>query len=132
MATMLQPMVSEVSPELWSIKTIERATVVIATIFVVVGSYFWPTAPVVLGLFSGAVVSYLNFRFLKRMVVRFLKAEDVVPHRKSGLRFFVQMLLLIALVAGLLLYVEVEPVAFLVGFSSFVLAIGYEGIRSMV
>ena len=131
MALVLHPMATK-QPELWSVKTIERATLVIATIFVVAGSFFWPTTPVVGGLLSGAIVGYLNFRFLKRMVVRFLDAEDVVHHGKSGLRFFIKMMFLIAVVAGLILYVEVNPMAFLVGFSSFVLAIGYEGLKSII
>ena len=131
MSLMLHSMPSHES-ELWSVKTIERATLIIATVFVVIGSYFWPTVPVVGGLIVGAVIGYLNFRFLKRMVGKFVDTQGVVPHGKSGFRFFIKMILLIAVVAALLLYIEVNPAAFLVGFSSFVLAIGYEGVKSMV
>lgn len=120
-------------PELWSLKTIERATVVFAILFLVTSLYLWPSFSIAGGVVSGALVGFLNFKFLKKLVTRLLDVENrTTQGSRNGVNYFLKMIVLIAIVGTLLLGLQVNPVAFLVGFSSIVLAIFYEGLKSLI
>jgi hypothetical protein len=70
----------------------------------------------------GGAVSILNFRWLWRIV------EKVLFERKKfyGLQALMKFIVLVFVVSFILLYVQVHPIAFIVGISTLVLGILFE------
>ncbi|OGQ07753.1 MAG: hypothetical protein A3G32_03155 [Deltaproteobacteria bacterium RIFCSPLOWO2_12_FULL_40_28] len=117
-------------PEFWPIQTIERITIGISLVLLTLGLFLWPTMDVFGGLLGGTLVALINFRFIKKTVEKIL-VDDGKNKSRNGLRFLVKMILLIAVVGTLLLVINVSALAFLCGFSSLVLAIFCEGVKSL-
>lgn len=119
------------SAQVISLKNVEVASVIFALLFLIGGLILKPSVPVLLGLGAGGFLSIINFRLLRRVVVKMLDAASD-GRKTSGMgRFLIKMILLIALVVLLLVYVSVDPIAFTIGFSSIVLGILVVGIRSI-
>ncbi len=115
--------------EFWSLKTIERATMLFSLLALMGVLYLHPTPPMILGIVSGALIGFFNFRLLRRFVQKLLIQSPTSKLAKKGIVFFIKMILLIGLVAFLILGAQVNPIAFIIGFSCVVLAIFYEGLR---
>jgi hypothetical protein len=116
--------------DLWSLKSIERISVVLGLLFFVVALYLKPTLPVLLGVGSGVLVGWLNFRLLGRFVSK-LVAKSHLGQSKSGLALVLKMVFLIVVVAILILVIKVNPLGFILGFSANILAILIEALRVM-
>lgn len=119
------------SAQVISLKNVEVASIIFASLFLIGGVIVSPTLPVLLGLGAGGFLSIVNFWLLRRVVVKMLDAASE-GRKTSGMgRFLIKMILLIAVVALLLVYASVDPIAFTIGFSSIVLGILVVGIKSI-
>ncbi len=78
------------------------------------------------GFILGGVLSFINFRLLKKQVARILHQQN----RKEGLLFGMKMLPLLASTTFLLLVVKVNPVSFIAGFVLVLFAACFWEIRS--
>ncbi len=112
-----------------TLKSIERTALVIFLGLVGLSCVFWPGKQIFFGIIAGAVIAFLNFRLIRRVVGKMVGAGTVARHQ--GLRFFIKLLLLLGLMAFLIVKVHVSPVAFMAGFSVIILAITYHGIKSI-
>ncbi len=101
--------------------SIEKRSAQILVLFLLVSLWFH-SGSVILGLILGGAVSILNFRWLSRIV------EKVLFERKKfyGLQALIRFIVLGFAVSFILLYVQVHPIAFLVGISTLVLGILFE------
>lgn len=78
------------------------------------------------GFILGGVLSFINFRLLKKQVARILHQQN----KKEGLLFGMKMLPLLAATAFSLLIVKVNPIGFVAGFVLVLFAACYWEIRS--
>lgn len=113
------------------IYTIERAQIVISVLLTLAAIILWPTPKVWGGVFAGSIIAYLNFRLLRRVVKKIVATGHTEKPAVSALRFIVKMVGLFFIVGFLVLGAKVSTLALLVGFSSMVLAISYEGLKSL-
>lgn len=116
--------------DLWSLKSIERISIILSIILFVGVLYLKPTQPMILGIAAGALVGWLNFKLLGRFVSKIVEKSQVGA-AKNGFALILKMILLIAIVGVLILVVKVNPIAFVLGFSANILAIFIEAIRVM-
>jgi hypothetical protein len=103
------------------LSSIEKRSAQILALFLL-ASLWLHSGSVLLGLVLGGAVSILNFRWLWRIV------EKVLFERKKfyGLQALMRFIVLGCAVSFILLYVQVHPIAFLVGISTVVLGILFE------
>ncbi len=116
--------------DLWQIRTIEKAAVLIGIAMLATLLFLHPTTPVLAGLVSGIFAGLANFRFLQRLVATLL-GEETGNAGKNALRFAVKIILLLGFVAFMLFSFKVNVLSFVVGFSSIILGIFYEGLKSL-
>lgn len=103
---------------------IERTNCVLGALVILVGALFFD-APVALGLALGAVLSCANFWMIHRLVLRVVKNRKPVA---VGL-VILKMLALFALVFLCIHYLPIQPVAFAIGLSVFLVSIAAESVR---
>ena len=116
--------------DLLSLKTIERISLILSGIALLLAAIFAPTWQVFTGLIAGSLIAILNFKSLRRVTTKML--NEGKGKSRNGLRFFIKIILLFGIVGGLIFYVKVDAVAFLAGFSTIVVAILIEGVRSLL
>ncbi len=116
--------------DLWSLKSIERLSLILGFILLAVSIYLKPTVPVLLGIVSGVFVGWLNFKLLSRFVSKFVQ-RSLHGAGRSGGALILKMVLLIAVVGLLILVVKVNALFFILGFSVTILAIFCEAFRHM-
>ena len=95
--------------------------------FLLLGGLIYPSFPVVLGIFLGALIMVADFFWLARLVrqVFFIKGKTTAGFfLKFGLKF----IFLLAIVALVIYFTPVNTIAFLVGLSVSVLGIITDGI----
>ena len=112
-----------------SLRSIERTAFVIFLGLLGLSLIFWYGKEIFLGICAGAFIAFLNFRLIRRVVGKMVDAGSVKSHQ--AIRFFIKLLLLLAIMALLIVKVHVSPVAFMAGFSVIILAISYHGIKSI-
>ncbi len=96
-------------------------------LFLIVGGILYHSLPVMLGLFLGGLIVVLNFYWLTRLVRRAFqerKKPTKIFFVKFGLKFF----LLLAIVALVIYFTPVHPIAFLIGLSVSVFGIMGDGL----
>lgn len=96
-------------------------------LFLVLGGFIFRSFPIILGIFLGALIVVANFFWLTRLVRRAFLTKKRPSKRflvKFGLKFF----LILAIVAVVVYFTPVNPVAFLVGLSVSVFGIMTDGI----
>lgn len=96
-------------------------------LLLIVGWVAFRTFPIILGLFLGGGIVVLNFFWLTRLVRRAFvgkKRPTKMFFVKFGLKFF----LILAIVAIVIYFIPVNPVAFLAGLSVSVFGIMTDGI----
>jgi hypothetical protein len=111
-------------PETQTLISIEKRTAQILALFLLASLWFQSWA-ISLGLLLGGGIALLNFRWLWRMMEKFLFEKK----KYYGFQVLIRFL---ALLLGLFLiirYVRVNPIAFLLGISSLVIGIFFEIIR---
>ncbi len=96
-------------------------------LFLAVGGAIFRTFPVILGIFLGGLIVVLNFFWLTRLIRRAFRDGGKPPKSffvKFGLKFF----LLLAIVAFVIYFTPVNPIAFLAGLSVSVFGIMADGV----
>ena len=118
-----------------SLRSLER-TVVAVGLALTLGSLLWRSAPVTAGVAIGAAAMWLNFRWLRRIVVRAVelttRAEDGgtgAAAARLAVEFSVKFIALAALVYLLITRSRVDPLGLLVGLSTLVVAGVIETLR---
>jgi ABC-type multidrug transport system fused ATPase/permease subunit len=101
--------------------SIEKRSAQILVLFLLASLWFH-SGSIILGLILGGAVSILNFRWLWRIM------EKVLFERKKfyGLQALMKFIVLVFVVSFILLYVQVHPIAFIVGISTLVIGILFE------
>jgi hypothetical protein len=112
------------------LKRIQFLSLGLWLIFLIIGGVVFRTFAVFLGLFLGGLIVVLNFFWLTRLVRRaFLdrKKPSKIFFVKFGLKFF----LLLAIVALVIYFTPVHPIAFLAGLSVSVFGIMLDGLMGV-
>jgi hypothetical protein len=101
--------------------SVEKRSVYIL-VFFLLASLWFQSGSILLGLILGAAVAILNFRWLWRI------GEKVLFERRKihSLQALMKFIVLVFSVSFILLYAQVDPIAFLVGTSTLVLGILFE------
>jgi len=103
------------------LSSVEKRSAQILVLFLLASLWFH-SGPILLGLILGGVVSILNFRWLWRIVERLLFEQK----KFYGLEALMKFIVLVSVVSFVLLYLQVHPIAFLVGISTLILGILFE------
>ena len=100
---------------------VEKRSAKILVLFLLASLWFH-SGSILLGLVLGGAVSILNFRWLWRIV------EEVLFERNRfyGIQALMKFIVLVCAVSFILLYIQVHPIAFIVGISTLVLGILFE------
>lgn len=96
-------------------------------LLLVLGGIFYHSFPVMLGLFLGGLIVVLNFFWLTRLIRRAFQ-DRTRPSKSFFVKFGLKFLLLLAIVAFVIYFTPVNPVAFLAGLSVSVFGITVEGL----
>jgi len=114
-----------------SIVRIERLNYVIGGIVVLVAAVTQPQS-VGLGVAIGVGLTCLNFFVLRRLVVKW--TADAAAGKTAAAPFLMmpKMILLMGAVVASLAFLPIDPVAFIVGYSIFILSIMIETQSSMM
>jgi hypothetical protein len=80
-------------------------------------------------LTGGGAVAIINFRWLGAVLQRVAQPEKPQYDRAAVLRIVGRLALFAGMFAALLLVPKIEPVAVMLGFSTLVVALIFEGIR---
>ena len=79
----------------------------------------------------GAFLVLANFWLLARLVKNLTGAETMVPRWRIAVQFLIKMLLIFGVLAVIILKTKIDAVGFLVGLSTVVIAIAWEGITGL-
>lgn len=109
-----------------SIHRIERLNYVMAIIVVAVGLVLVQSRPVVLGLMIGSALTCLNFYVLRRLVVKWTEEAASGKPGNASLLMLPKMVFLMGAVAVAVLFLPIDVIAFVVGYSIFILSIVVE------
>jgi hypothetical protein len=105
----------------WNLKSIQVGTFITAVILLA-GSIFFKSAPLTLGIFTGAAIALINFTLLHKIMTMMTASEstrELVPALLIVFKFF----LVAAAVFGLLYSRQVDPIGLIVGLSSIVITL---------
>jgi hypothetical protein len=109
-----------------SIQRIERLNYALAVIVVAVGLVVVQSRPVVLGLMVGAGLTCLNFYVLRRLVVKWTEEAASGKPGNASLLMLPKMVFLMGAVAIAVLFLPIDVISFVVGYSIFILSIVIE------
>jgi len=113
-----------------SVHRIERINYALGAVLVVIGMLTQPKS-VALGLAVGVALTCLNFFIMSRLVTRW--TAEVARGQgdgKSAYMMLPKMIGLMGAVAAAILFLPINPIAFTVGYSTFVLSIVIDCIYS--
>jgi hypothetical protein len=115
--------------DLNALRRIERLNYVLAGVLVIVGALVFDRA-MALGVLVGAVLSCVNFSFMRVLVGKAMAAPD---GQRSGKAFFMmpKMAGLMLLVFLAIRFLPITGLGLLVGFSVFLVSIAVETVRMM-
>ncbi len=114
-----------------SIARIERLNYVIGGIVVLVAALTQPRA-VGLGVAVGVALTCLNFFVLRRLVVKWLADAASGKSTAAPLLMMPKMILLMGAVVASIAFLPIDAIAFIVGYSIFILSIMIETLSSMM
>ena len=114
-------MVSRVRETAWSLKSIQWGTI-ITSIVLLVGSLFFRSVPLSLGVLAGALLAFVNFVALQKIVEK-LTSETTQKKVLPGVLSIFKFVLLAIAVLVLIYSKQVDPVGLVVGLSSVVITL---------
>ena len=125
---------TEVNDNLSQLKSVQWVALQTSLLALAVVLYYWPTFPVVAGLVAGSIVGIFNFRFLTRVILKLTSPDDEESSstKQWGFFFFLKMMALIFIAGFLILVVHVEPMAFVAGFSTIIVGILYQSLKTFI
>ncbi|MBA3460793.1 MAG: ATP synthase subunit I [Deltaproteobacteria bacterium] len=109
-----------------SIQRIERLNYVIAIIVVAAGLVLVQSRSVVLGLMVGAGLTCLNFFVLRKLVVKWTEDAATGKGGNAQLLMLPKMIFLMGAVAVAVLFLPIDVISFVVGYSIFIISIVIE------
>jgi hypothetical protein len=112
-----------------SIRRIERFNYALAGVLVLVGA-LTQSQRVALGLAVGAGLTCLNFYVLRRLVTRWTADAAKGKPSNASMLMLPKMILLMGAVAVSILLLPIDPIAFAIGYSIFLLSILIESVYS--
>ena len=105
-----------------SILRIERLNYAIGGVLIV-GSALTQPRDIALGIAIGVALTCLNFNILRRLVTRWTVAAAKGERSNAPMLMLPKMVGLMGAVAVAILFLPIEPVAFIVGYSIFIVSI---------
>ena len=114
-------MSDSVKETLWSLKSIQRSTLITAVVLLV-GSLFFKSIKLTLGVFAGGFFAFINFVILQRIVITITSATSEKKILVGLLSLFKFILLAIALFV-LIYSKKVDPIGLIIGLSSVVIVL---------
>lgn len=105
-----------------SLLRIERLNYGIGGVLTVAAALTQPR-DIALGVAIGVALTCLNFNVLRRLVNRWSRAAAKGEHSNAPMLMLPKMAVLMGAVALAILFLPIEPVAFIVGYSIFILSI---------
>ena len=112
-----------------SIHRIERLNYILGGVLTIIGALTQPR-PIALGLAVGAALTCVNFFVLRKLVVKW--TTDAAQGKTGNAPYLMlpKMVGLMGAVALSILLLPIEPVAFVVGYSTFIISITIETLHS--
>jgi len=116
-------MSDSVKETLWNLKSIQRGTLITAAVLLV-GSLFFKSIKLTLGVFAGGFFAFINFVILQRIVITITSAtseKKILVGSLSLLKF-----ILLAIAIFVLIYSQkVDPIGLIIGLSSVVIVLTF-------
>ncbi|MBW1660222.1 MAG: ATP synthase subunit I [Deltaproteobacteria bacterium] len=109
------------------LKRIQFVSLGLWLLLLVVGGILYHSLPVMLGLFLGGLIVVLNFYWLTRLVRRAFQ-ERKKPTKSFFVKFGLKFFSLLAIVALVIYFTPVHPIAFLIGLSVSFFGITVDGL----
>ncbi len=100
-------------------------------LFLIGGGIIYHSFPITLGIFLGGLIVVLNFFWLTRLVRRAFQKKEK-PTKGFFVKFGLKFFLLLAIVAFVIYFTPVNPIAFLIGLSVSVCGIMLDGAIGVV
>lgn len=105
-----------------SMLRIERMNYALAGVLIVASAVTQPR-DIALGVAVGAALTCLNFHVLRRLVTKWTAAAAKGEPSNAPMLMLPKMVLLMGAVALAILFLPIQPVAFIVGYSIFIVSI---------
>lgn len=105
----------------WNLKSVQVGTLITSAILLV-GSLFFRSVQLTLGVFAGAFLAFINFIVLKRIVVK-MTSETSQGKILPGLLSLFKFTLLAGVVFILLYSKQIDPIGLVIGLSSIVITL---------
>ena len=114
-----------------SIHRIERLNYILGAILVVIGAFTQPR-DIALGIAVGVALTCANFFVLRKLVVKW--TSDAAKNQTGNAPYLMlpKMVGLMGLVAVSILFLPIDPIAFTIGYSTFILSIVIETMHSAI
>lgn len=124
----------ETSPEIatqpsLSAGALERNNLILVLLGILVSCYF-KNVSLTLSFFAGGAITVVNLRLLRR-IVGALTASKAPSKIRLTLQVLVKFFGMIGVLAFVILVIKPDSVAFLLGLSTIVIAISYEGVAGL-
>ena len=97
-----------------------------------IASLFTQSRAIALGVCVGVALTCLNFYVLRKLIVKWTTAAQKGAPSNAPLLMLPKMVGLMLLVAAAVLFLPIDPIAFTVGYSIFIISIVVETIYSSV
>ena len=105
-----------------SILRIERINYILGGILTIAAAITQPR-DIALGIAIGVGLTCLNFHVLRRLITKWTAAAAKGEHSNAPMLMLPKMVGLMGAVALVILFLPVEPVAFIIGYSIFIVSI---------
>jgi hypothetical protein len=112
-----------------SIHRIERLNYVLGGIFTIIAA-LTQDRPIALGIAVGCALTCANFFVLRKLVVKWTADAAAGRNSNSSMLMLPKMIGLMGAVALSILFLPIDPVAFTVGYSTFIVSIVIETMHS--
>jgi len=116
------------------IDSIQRTSLYVAAALCV-GSLFFMSIPITVGVVLGGIIVIVNFRWLRRLVERLMVKKGEGKKTLYG-EYVLKLLFFLAIPCGVIYYrkflFDLDPLAFVVGLSTVFIAIFVEGLRGFL
>ena len=105
-----------------SILRIERLNYVLGGVLTI-GAAVTQPRDIALGIAIGVALTCLNFHVLRRLITKWTAAAAKGEHSNAPMLMLPKMVGLMGAVAVVILFLPIEPIAFVIGYSIFIVSI---------
>ncbi len=114
-------------PHFNRVRRIQLISIGYGLLFLILGGIIFKSWPVLLGIFLGAFIMVVDFFWLTRLVYQAFLFGEKTP-KLFFVKFGLKFIFLLAIVALVIYFTPMNPIAFLVGLSVSVFGIVTDGI----